>query len=76
MASLSADGSLSLPTGEVFPQPHLWVNACWEKIGHRGKRTKKSQAYKMVSRADDQALHVCRAVPSVGTPSPSILYHR
>ena len=58
MASLSADGSLSLPTGEVFPQPHLWVNACWEKIGHRGKRTKKSQAYKMVSRADDQALHV------------------
>lgn len=76
MASLSADGSLSLPTGEVFPQPHLWVNACWEKIGHRGKRTKKSQAYKMVSRADDQALHVCRAVHSVGTPSPSILYHR
>ena len=48
VAALLKDGTVSPRAGEQYKLPTHWVNACWEKLGHKGKKMKRAGAYRNV----------------------------
>ena len=48
VSSLKHDGSIETAAGVVYRYPNQWINGCWEKIGHKGKKMRLAAAYKIV----------------------------